>query len=112
MKGITVFILMLTAATQTIANDNTCEIDILKSQGQLIKATSNPSGNDFNRISDHKPVSLPEVKATDIGTTLITNDSNQDNWMEKVKDEDNGSGSKLGNMFELLVPAKLRNPSK
>lgn len=121
MKYLILFSILTIVAFNASANDAPCEVDLYKSQGQFNKAIQQPDDKDMSRIISQKNLTLPEVMAKadrfKIVKSLPTEQlviHGQNEMVESEKEEEDSldMGSKLGGMFQLLIPAKLRNPAR
>ncbi|WP_154222627.1 hypothetical protein [Marinicella rhabdoformis] len=119
MKYLIIISFLTTVAFNASANDAPCEVNLYKSQGQFNKAVQQPGDKDLNRIISQRNLTLPEVMAKADRFKIVKNvpeeqvvvhDENE--VVEGTEEDTPDMGSKLGGMFQLLIPAKLRNPAR
>lgn len=117
MRNLTLMMLVL-MATNVFATESPCEVELLKSQGQISKATNIGSRQKLETLFSSPSVSLPQVqaKAEDLITKTTVSETQVEaqktEWEELEEEEKTTSGSTLGTLFEFLIPAKLRNPAR
>ncbi len=118
MKQCIFLLLFLLASFVVSANDTPCQVDLYQSQSQFNKAMAKSDNKNIERLLSQKNITLPEVMAKADRFKIIRKQPK-----EHVVQQQNGhiaaetpepvdTESKLGGMFELLIPAKLRNPAR
>ena len=119
MKHLILFSLLTLAAFAVSAHDTPCQVDLYQSQGQFNKAIQKPNNKDLNRIMSQQNLTLPEVMAKADRFKIVklmpeehVIEHEKETVVEELKIEPADVGTKLGGMFQLLIPAKLRNPAR
>ncbi len=117
MQKLTLMMLVM-LATNAFATESPCEVELLKSQGQISKATNIGSQQKLEALFSSPSVSLPQVQAkADVmvnktAVIEVPTETQKNEWESQEEEDKPASGSTLGTLFELLIPAKLRNPAR
>ncbi len=119
MKHLILLILFLFAAMTVSANDTPCQVDLYQSQSQFNKVIQKPNDKNLIRLVNQTNITLPEVMAKadrfqivkPVPEETLVSQEDEEEMVEDVEPSSDSS-SILGGMFELLIPAKLRNPAR
>lgn len=118
MKQYIFLLFFLLASFVVSANDAPCEVNLYQSQSQFNKAMANSDNKNIERLLSQKNITFPEVMAKADRFKIVKKQpkehvvQQQSGPIEVEKSEPVDTESKLGGMFELLIPAKLRNPAR
>ena len=120
MKHLILLTLFLFAAMTVSAKDTPCQVDLYQSQSQFNKVILKPNDKNLSRLINQKNITLPEVmakadrfqivKPQPLEQVVVQEDSGESD--EDISTTNSDTSSILGGMFELLIPAKLRNPAR
>lgn len=114
MKKYVIFTLFLLSAFAVSAKDVPCQVNL--QQGQFNKAIQKPGDKNLNQLIGRQNLTLPEVMAKADRFKIVQPKPVEQVVLQHQNEEEqadsNSVASKLGGMFQLLVPAKLRNPAR